>query len=196
MRLPKLCCCVQEAVSPSPWPPKPANGNTSSQGREIITSRRRRKGRVTMAQGNFASRIFQKYCKNSLEQRGQDSEQPRVSEFTVVWDNLSKWRVSRPARSARLPPQVGSGTSAGLFGGFRPCFFGGEGGLQAPRTSILKPSFCPTSRLWRFLLSVHLHLCVLSSLCVLLCFKNGLSMHSEAFSNTSQRIESELKAKS
>lgn len=143
MRLPKLCCCVQEAVSPSPWPPKPANGNTSSQGREIITSRRRRKGRVTMAQGNFASRIFQKYCKNSLEQRGQDSEQPRVSEFTVVWDNLSKWRVSRPARSARLPPQVGSGTSAGLFRGFRPCFFWGGGGFAGAQDFNSQTEFLP-----------------------------------------------------
>lgn len=46
-----------------------------------------------MAQGSFASRIFHKYCKNSQEHRGQDSELPRISEFTIMWDKLSKCSV-------------------------------------------------------------------------------------------------------
>lgn len=46
-----------------------------------------------MAQGSFASRIFHKYCKNSQEQRGQESEAPRISEFTIMWDKLSKCSV-------------------------------------------------------------------------------------------------------
>lgn len=43
-----------------------------------------------MAQGSFASRIFQKYRKNSQDQKGQESEVPRISEFTIMWDKLSK----------------------------------------------------------------------------------------------------------
>lgn len=46
-----------------------------------------------MAQGSFASRIFHKYCKNSQEQRGQESETPRISEFTIMWDKLSKCTI-------------------------------------------------------------------------------------------------------
>lgn len=73
-----------------------------------------------MAQGNFASRIFQKYCKNSPEHRGQDSEQPRISEFTVVWDKLSKCRVL-PQRSKYvgrpLQPRAGLSLRAQLSAG-------------------------------------------------------------------------------
>lgn len=46
-----------------------------------------------MAQGSFASRIFHKYCKNSQEPRGADSELPHVSEFTIMWEKLSKFTV-------------------------------------------------------------------------------------------------------
>lgn len=46
-----------------------------------------------MAQGkeqSFASRLFQKYCKGSQEQRGQESDVPHISEFTLTWDKSSK----------------------------------------------------------------------------------------------------------
>lgn len=46
-----------------------------------------------MAQGSFASRIFHKYCKNSQEHRGPDSELPHISEFTTMWEKLSKFSV-------------------------------------------------------------------------------------------------------
>lgn len=46
-----------------------------------------------MAQGSFASRIFHKYCKNSQEARGADSELPHVSEFNIMWEKLSKFTV-------------------------------------------------------------------------------------------------------
>lgn len=46
-----------------------------------------------MAQGSFASRIFHKYCKNSQEHREPDSEVPHISEFTTMWEKLSKCSV-------------------------------------------------------------------------------------------------------
>lgn len=46
-----------------------------------------------MAQGSFASRIFHKYCKNSQEQKGPDSELPHISEFTTMWEKMSKYSV-------------------------------------------------------------------------------------------------------
>lgn len=63
-----------------------------------------------MAQGSFASRIFHKYCKTSQEHRGQESEPPRISEFTIMWDKLSKCSVlpSRLKYVGRpLPPWAG-----------------------------------------------------------------------------------------
>lgn len=46
-----------------------------------------------MAQGSFASRIFSKYCKNNQEHREPDSVVPHISEFTTMWDKLSKCSV-------------------------------------------------------------------------------------------------------
>lgn len=46
-----------------------------------------------MAQGSFASRIFHKYCKNSQEHREPDRVVPHISEFTTMWDKLSKCSV-------------------------------------------------------------------------------------------------------
>lgn len=49
-----------------------------------------------MAQGkdqSFASRLFQKCRKGSQEHKGQESEVPRISEFTIMWDKLSKCGV-------------------------------------------------------------------------------------------------------
>lgn len=46
-----------------------------------------------MAQGkdhSFASRLIHKYLKSGQENKGQESEVPQISEFTVNWDKLSK----------------------------------------------------------------------------------------------------------
>lgn len=71
-----------------------------------------------MAQGSFASRIFHKYCKTSQEHRGQESEPPRISEFTIMWDKLSKCSVlpSRLKYVGRpLPPWAGLSLHSQLF---------------------------------------------------------------------------------
>lgn len=46
-----------------------------------------------MAQGkdqSFASRFIHKYLKTGQEHKGLESEVPHISEFTVMWDKLSK----------------------------------------------------------------------------------------------------------
>lgn len=52
---------------------------------------------LKMAQGkdqSFGRRLFHKYLKNSQEQKGQESEVPHISEFTIMWDKFSKCSVS------------------------------------------------------------------------------------------------------
>lgn len=43
---------------------------------------------------DLASRLFNRYRKGNQEQKGQESEGPHVSEFTIIWDKLSKWGVA------------------------------------------------------------------------------------------------------
>lgn len=52
---------------------------------------------LKMAQGkeqSFASRIFQKCRKSNQEQRGQENDVPHISEFSIMWDKLSKCSVA------------------------------------------------------------------------------------------------------
>jgi hypothetical protein len=39
---------------------------------------------------DLASRFFNRYRKGNQEQKAQESEGPHVSEFTIIWDKLSK----------------------------------------------------------------------------------------------------------
>lgn len=69
--------------------------------------------RLKMAQGkdqSFASRFF-KYRKNSQEPKKQESEVPRISEFTIMWDKLSKCGVfaSLNLKNVNHPLQLWAG---------------------------------------------------------------------------------------
>lgn len=57
---------------------------------------------------SFASRFFHKYrTRTSQEQRGQESEVPRISEFTIMWDKFSKCGVLLlHLKCARHPQQL------------------------------------------------------------------------------------------
>ena len=39
---------------------------------------------------DLANRFFHKYRKGNQEQKGHESEGPHLSEFTTIWDKLSK----------------------------------------------------------------------------------------------------------
>lgn len=54
-----------------------------------------------MAQGkdqSLASRLFHICRKSSQEHKGQESEVPHISEFTIMWDKLSKCSATFPRK--------------------------------------------------------------------------------------------------
>ncbi|KAA8589546.1 hypothetical protein FQN60_012911 [Etheostoma spectabile] len=71
---------------------------------------------LKMAQGkdqSFASRLFHRCRKSSQEQRGQESEGPLISEFTIMWDKFMKEFLAKAKedflRKWECPPQSTTG---------------------------------------------------------------------------------------
>ncbi|KAI3368723.1 hypothetical protein L3Q82_025710 [Scortum barcoo] len=62
---------------------------------------------------SFASRFFHKYRRTSQEPRGQESEVPRISEFTIMWDKFMKEFLAKAKedflRKWECPPQSTTG---------------------------------------------------------------------------------------